>query len=237
MKRLVVVALCALALVGGGLLGRSLAESAPGRGLTLRTGEGSFVAYVARNGRVLLASGDGWRYAELDPALAGSLVNTLATLSPSDAESGTDFEILLDGDDRRLTITNPRSDLPGDPLERTFVVTLWQLIDTAPTLPAVAPAIRVRLTALETEPRNALRLTDGLLDAGAALRPGGDRLTGDRLARLVVINSDPADGRGGGSFPIRIDGRFYTLTWSPDPAGNELAPAPTTAPSPSPTLP
>lgn len=228
MKRAGLLFALAAALVGGAIAGQATGDASPGRAITIRTIDGGFVGYLARDGRALLRTAEGYAYLEVEPSLAGAIVNSVATL---DATQMTEIEqgytLALDAGTPVAAFADPRISRPPSEALVLIVDELWRAIDAVPTVPAAAPSLRVRLTPLEGTPSPFFTLRD-VFTLSAATAPAGERISGDRLARLITVRPALATGVDASPFAVLVDGTYYRVDWSPEPLPDELAPATST---------
>jgi hypothetical protein len=219
---LLITGLAAAFLIGS-VAGAGIIDVAGAAGLGIRDSDGFLRAYLARNGHLLIVTGDGYRYEEIDAVTASRLINTAAVVD-ADVDTTLPFTVEVDGEPR-LSVLDPRDVLPVDPDARAFIDALWREIALHEGVPARAPSIRIWLTPVLGTPNGSIEMPSELVDIAAATS-GGDRFSGDRLAALVAWRAPFATGADKHSYPVRIAGTPYQLRWSADPSQDEIAPAP-----------
>jgi hypothetical protein len=222
-RRMLLILGLAGAFLAGAVAGAGIIDVAGASGVGIRDADGFLRAYLGRNGHLLVVTGDGYRYEEVDAVIASRLINTAAIVS-GEVDTTRPFTIEVDGQPR-LSILDPRNALPDDPDARAFIDALWREIALREGVPARAPSIRIWLTPVLGVPNGSVELPATLVDLAAATS-GGDRLSGDRLAALVAWRAPFATGTDKHVYLVRVAGTPYELRWSADPSQDEISPAP-----------
>jgi hypothetical protein len=221
-RRMLLILGLAAAFLTGSVAGAGIIDVAGATGVGIRDADGFLRAYLGRNGHLLIVTGDGYRYEEVDAVTASRLINT-ATIISGEVESTLPFTIEVDGQPR-LSILDPRDALPDDPDARAFIDALWREIALREGVPARAPSIRIWLTPLLDAPSGSVEMPATLVDLAAATSDG-DRFSGDRLTALVAWRAPFATGAEKHTYPVRVAGVPYALRWSADPSQDEISPA------------
>ena len=223
MRRFLLLALMAVALFSGAQIGAALGP----RALTVRLSDQTLVAYLLRDGRLLLSTSNDWRVGGLrlvtiDPEEAGRYFNSLDALRTT-TEMTTDAVIFSFDDGPPIaTVPRPADGAADDRDLAALADAFFRTIRMGggSSLPVGTVSYRARLAPVETTAA-AADLSADLLPVSRYRTAGGALLSVETLQRLRQLLAQAEI-----SPLIRIDGATFRLSIWVDPSPDELTALP-----------
>lgn len=223
MRRFLLLALMAVALFTGAQFGAQLGP----RALVVRLSDQALVAYLLRDGRLLLSTSDDWRdgglrLVTIETEEAGRYFNSLDALRSAGVDVDNAVTFAFDRDNPSVAVPLPSDGVSTDRDLAAFADALFRTIRMGggASLPVGDVDYRALLVPVDVSDA-ATSISAALLPVDRYASAGGAVLSRETLQ---VLRRTLADGDR--TPVVRIDGTTYRLSVWVDPSPEQLTPLP-----------